>query len=407
MGLYEFSRIEGFPSLFAPNKTPVTADTVEAGWIFAFLILFASFLVILPGFRGKRRFFVLVRVTASIIIGLLLMLGNFGMEWEVATLKTRTPYKAYTSAELEGAEVGMKLGLRGVNVTLYVDQDHIPMELKGEVINYNERFWWSWGQGRNGFGPFAGQIQRDFRRAQQRGAPLPILWVAEYFTFDGEGIRFGRHYMRAGWYAHILIWAAFPCYLLANIFQFMVLRYAALFTMMTGLLQIIACIIWAAVRNPVPLVVPFEEGVLRTRFGAHFYLTLINGIFCLLVGLTMIFMDIRYPEYLTDFFGVDPLQDYEEHYYTQEELETETKGAKESAPGTVELGSITKAAAAADANSEEAEPGYLLKRRSHLPGLQRSSVRRPEAAPRRRYQAGDTSIREETEQQENLYENTR
>ena len=52
----------------------------------------------------------------------------------------------------------------------------------------------------------AGQIQRDFRRAQHRGAPLPILWVAEYFTFDGEGIRFGRHYMRAGWYAHIVIW---------------------------------------------------------------------------------------------------------------------------------------------------------------------------------------------------------
>ena len=71
--------------------------------------------------------------------------------------------------------------------------------------------------------------------------------------------------------------AAFPCYLLANIFQFMVLRYSALFTLVTGLLQIIACIIWAAVRNPVPLVIPFEEGALHTRFGAHFWLTLING----------------------------------------------------------------------------------------------------------------------------------
>ena len=50
--------------------------------------------------------------------------GNFGMEWEVATLKTKTPYKAYTSAELENARVGMKLGLRGVNVTLY-GEDHM------------------------------------------------------------------------------------------------------------------------------------------------------------------------------------------------------------------------------------------------------------------------------------------
>ena len=51
--------------------------------------------------------------------------GNFGMEWEVAALETRTPYKAYTSAELENARVGMKLGLRGVNVTLYGEVPHM------------------------------------------------------------------------------------------------------------------------------------------------------------------------------------------------------------------------------------------------------------------------------------------
>lgn len=34
----------------------------------------------------------------------------------------------------------------------------------------------------------------DYRRAQNQGTPYPILWVAEYFTLDGEGIRFGRHY---------------------------------------------------------------------------------------------------------------------------------------------------------------------------------------------------------------------
>lgn len=52
----------------------------------------------------------------------------------------------------------------------------------------------------------AGQLQRDFRRHQWRGTPLPILWIAEYLTFDGEGIRFGRHYRVAGWYTHICVW---------------------------------------------------------------------------------------------------------------------------------------------------------------------------------------------------------
>ena len=56
---------------------------------------------------------------------------------------------------------------------------------------------------------------------------------------------------------------------------------------------------------------------------------------------------------------------------------------------------------------QEPEPIYLLKRRSHLPALQRASVRRPEAAPRTRVRAQDASIAEEAHETENLYENTR
>ena len=58
-------------------------------------------------------------VVDMLCVFIYLSVGNFGMEWEVATLKTRTPYKAYTGVELEDASVGMKLGLRGVNITLY------------------------------------------------------------------------------------------------------------------------------------------------------------------------------------------------------------------------------------------------------------------------------------------------
>jgi len=52
----------------------------------------------------------------------------------------------------------------------------------------------------------AGRFNQEYRAAQFRGLPLPILWIAEYFTFDGEGIRWGRHYRQAGWYSHILLW---------------------------------------------------------------------------------------------------------------------------------------------------------------------------------------------------------
>lgn len=63
----------------------------------------------------------------------------------------------------------------------------------------------------------AGHIQQQFRAAQIRGLPLPILWIVDYFVIDGEGFRFGRFYRTAGWYTHIVMWAAFACWLLAII----------------------------------------------------------------------------------------------------------------------------------------------------------------------------------------------
>lgn len=80
--------------------------------------------------------------------------------------------------------------------------------LAGENINYNERFLWggSWFQGRVGFGRYAGTINQEFRAAQYRGMPYPILWIAEYFTLDGEQIRWARKFRQAGWYAHQYLW---------------------------------------------------------------------------------------------------------------------------------------------------------------------------------------------------------
>ncbi len=52
----------------------------------------------------------------------------------------------------------------------------------------------------------AGEFNQEYRAAQMKGLPYPILWIAEYFTIDGEGIRWGRHYLQAGFYTHILLW---------------------------------------------------------------------------------------------------------------------------------------------------------------------------------------------------------
>ena len=50
---YEAFRKDGGPTLYPSNKTPVTADVTEWGFIYAAIILAISLLVILPGARGK------------------------------------------------------------------------------------------------------------------------------------------------------------------------------------------------------------------------------------------------------------------------------------------------------------------------------------------------------------------
>ena len=85
----------------------------------------------------------------------------------------------------------------------------VPEYQNHERINYVESFRWDdpWGQGRLGFGPFSGRFNQDFRAAQFKGVPYPIQWIAEYFTLDGEQIRWGRKFRMAGWFAHILLWS--------------------------------------------------------------------------------------------------------------------------------------------------------------------------------------------------------
>ncbi|CAG7662989.1 unnamed protein product, partial [Allacma fusca] len=90
-------------------------------------------------------------------------------------------YKPGSSEELH-AHLGLHVALRGINITL--------KDVTGRNIDYNEHFSWEWGQGRFGFGKYAGRFSREFRAGVLKGLPYPILQVAEYFTFDGEGIRF-------------------------------------------------------------------------------------------------------------------------------------------------------------------------------------------------------------------------
>ncbi|XP_059487245.1 dual oxidase maturation factor 1-like [Neocloeon triangulifer] len=307
-------RSEGFPTQYAENKTAAEVDVLEAGFILAFVILAVAFLIILPAAHRAGKLNIFIRIAVCLLIGGILTTLNFGYRWEVGSIQSNMAYKAGSHAELHKANIAVHFGLRGVNITLHAEGNQKPDELKHEIINYNEEFSWTWDQGRFGFGPFAGRLQRTFREGQRKGLPLPILWVADYLTLDGEGYRFGRFYRTAGWYAHIAMWSAFPCWLLTVILLHTCVRYGAAFLSLTGFFQIVACILWVSIRNPNPLVIPFENATLTTKLGSDFYLVAINGVFCLILGVVIWIFDQIFTEQTTLFFGIDPLTDNVEFY---------------------------------------------------------------------------------------------
>ncbi|KAJ8970438.1 hypothetical protein NQ314_001233 [Rhamnusium bicolor] len=378
---FDLARSDHFPTQYGPNATPVTVDVLEAGLITAFLILGVSFLVSLPTTRLKTvksnnicesfDHFINRSPTFSVCsfncdpvflkLKKLIPVNNFGQEWEVGHIQSKTAYKAGTGAEIN-ASISIKIALRGVNVTLKSNPGP-DSDLKYEIIDYNERFEWTWDQGRFGFGPFAGHLQQQFRAAQYRGLPLPILWIMDYFVIDGEGFRFGRFYRTAGWYTHIIMWTAFACWLLANILFTSVINYGAYFLGICGALQLVANLVWLVVRNPNPLVIPFEDGDMVTKYGFNYWATFVMGLLCLLLSAVILYMDYKYDQELYNLFGVNPLDSYDEvAYLTKEErMQLRPKNAT-SVPTDIPLVEISN-----DPEEEEEDVDYVpvyLKRKT-------------------------------------------
>lgn len=339
-GLYDGWRHVPFPTLYDAMQTAVTADVLEIGLIYAAVIIAFSFLIILPGFRKSERVTAFVRIFVGLFILASTLLCNFGQEWEVSHLSTKTQYRAGLRGDIN-ATVGLKIGLRSINITLkgnptVQEFDHGRVK---EEIDYNERLSWDnegWLIGRAGFGPNAGRYNREFREHQRLGSPYPVLWIAEYFTIDGEGIRWGRHYLQAGYYTHIMLWTAFSLWILALILFNMVLRYGGYVSVMTGLSMLTANIIYGTYRNPEQLAIPFENGSMMFHWGWCFWLSIVTGILCVILGVLVVILDEFAPSYLASFFNVDSTQDFDEVYLDANEiqkLQKTPRRAVETVPG--------------------------------------------------------------------------
>ncbi|KAL3875854.1 hypothetical protein ACJMK2_033765 [Sinanodonta woodiana] len=299
--LYSAFRTNGGPTVYPGIKTAWQADLLGSGLIYAFCILAVSIIVIIPGIKGKESVFTIVRVLTSLFIGAVILLTNFGYTWDTADMSTHTKYKAGISNGIQ-ADIKVFIGLRGINITLKGKPEH----QLNETINYNEHFSWEGAQGRFGYGPYASRINQEYRAAQFRGLPQPILWIAEYFVFDEEGVRWGRFYRTAGFYSEILLWLAFALWLLTNVLFFATLRYAACVLGLCGACMVGAILVWSNVRNPFELMIPFtDKDILKFSYGGSFWICMTTGILSIVIAFVVYIVNWRSPLTAAAFFSIE------------------------------------------------------------------------------------------------------
>ncbi|NWH78047.1 DOXA2 factor, partial [Piaya cayana] len=230
--------------------------------IVVFLTFACTFLLIIPGIRGRARLYWTLRVLLSLLMGVVIVTVQFTGDWETGWVAANTSYKSFSRA-LVSADIGLHIGLAGVNVTLKGN----PVNQVNETINYNEYFSWS----------FDANYDRSYSEGLERGLPSPILYVAEKFTTQSP-CDVHRQYRISGHYASATLWVAFCTWLISNmLFSMPVLVYGGYMLVVTGTFMIFSLLSFSTVRNTLVCPIQFGSTTLHTSYGGSFWLTLAIG----------------------------------------------------------------------------------------------------------------------------------
>ncbi|CAM9397174.1 unnamed protein product [Bubo scandiacus] len=267
--------------------------------IVVFLTFACSFLLIIPGIRGRVRLYWTLRVLLSLVVGVVIVAVQFTGDWETGWVKANISYKSFSCA-LVKADIGLHVGLAGVNITLMGN----PVSQINETINYNEHFAWRFGA----------DYDHSYSEGLERGLPSPILYVAEKFTKQSPcGVH--RQYRISSHYASATLWVAFCTWLISNmLFSMPVLVYGGYMLLVTGAFMIFSLLSFSTVRNSPMCPIQFGIATLRTGYGGSFWLTLAIGLLCFVAGITVIALHYFNLDLLKTFFDLreDKAEEYQE-----------------------------------------------------------------------------------------------
>lgn len=148
-------------------------------------------------------------------------------------------------------------------------------------------------------------MKQEHKKALSKGLPFPILTIAEYLSQDEEGFCWGRRYRLSGYFASIILWAAFCSWILMLVLMCAVPRYAVYTMQVTGMLMLLSNAIYAVLLPAKPLVIPFENQVLSFNYGWCFWFVLFGGILGVAVGASLLMIDIMFPHKFSTILEID------------------------------------------------------------------------------------------------------
>ncbi|XP_071610630.1 dual oxidase maturation factor 1 [Heliangelus exortis] len=287
-------------------------DTTWAIIISIFLSMLATFLIILPGIRGRGRLFWLLRVVLSLFVGAVVLTVQFTRDWETGWVMANTSYKSFSRA-LVNVDIGLHIGLVGLNITLVGN----PVNQLNETISYNEHFAWS----------FSADYDHSYSAGLEKGLPSPILYVAEKFSRQSPCSVHGQ-YRISGHYASAMLWMAFCTWLISILlFSMPILLYGGFMLLLTAVLMLFSLLFFFTAKNTPKCPIQFGPASLKTDYGGSFWLTLATGLLCLLLGLGIIILNSVQPEKLKLVFNLDKGKRKEEEGWYKSYLPTETSSS--------------------------------------------------------------------------------
>ncbi|OXB81939.1 UNVERIFIED_CONTAM: hypothetical protein H355_004022 [Colinus virginianus] len=290
---------DGIYPFYLQQRKSFVFDVSTIIVVIVFLVLASTFLLIIPGIRGRVRLYWLVRVLFSLMVGVVIVVVQFTGDWESGWVTANTSYKSFSHAVVN-ADIGLHVGLGGVNITLVGN----PVNQFNETINYNEHFAWS----------FNADYDHSYSKGLEKGLPSPILYVAEKFTTQSP-CNVHRQYRISSHYASASLWVAFCTWLISNmLFSTPVLVYGGYMILVTGAFMVFSLLSFSTVRNTLVCPIQFGATSLHIDYGGSFWLTLAVGLLCFVAGITVIALHYFNSDLLKTFFDLheNKTEDYQE-----------------------------------------------------------------------------------------------